>query len=349
MATKRIESIDWLRGLMAVSIMVFHLTWRIINPLDSDDFIGRLGIYGVSIFFILSGLSIAIAYSQFIKDFQSSIFFVIRRLFRIWPLLWVCTVLSIWQKNTTQANNASIITVLLNLSTTFGFIRPDAYISMGAWSIGSEMVYYTLTPIVLILYNKNPKIGDTFLTVSFLILIFFCFFLINPNESLLRPEQWRMYVNPLNNLFFYMIGISLFYNLKDIDVKPSIVISSLATSVVFFIWYPVSGNLINIVTGFNRILFVTASILLVISFYKFFYCEKVHRLIAIPLQYFGISTYGIYMIHPLVMDFFIKLGINESRVLFFVIMLATVILALLSHNFFEIKMIKLCKKLQCLK
>lgn len=79
----RLEPLDWLRGLMALSIMLYHFgPWH-----DAAHPIGRLGIYGVSIFFILSGLSMAIAYDRYICDVPSSVSFFIRRLFRIWPLL----------------------------------------------------------------------------------------------------------------------------------------------------------------------------------------------------------------------------------------------------------------------
>ena len=56
----RIESLDWLRGLMAVSIMIYHLTGGLFFTLDSSSVLGRLGVYGVSVFFVLSGLSMAV-------------------------------------------------------------------------------------------------------------------------------------------------------------------------------------------------------------------------------------------------------------------------------------------------
>jgi len=90
--SNRIESLDYLRGIMALSVMIYHLTsWNLYHP-DASTLLGRLGVYAVSIFYILSGLSIAIAYSHFIIDIKSSIAFYIRRIFRIWPLLWVCII-----------------------------------------------------------------------------------------------------------------------------------------------------------------------------------------------------------------------------------------------------------------
>lgn len=77
--SNRLESLDWLRGLMALSIMLYHFGGKH----DAATPLGRLGIYGVSIFFILSGLSMAIAYDRYIQGFRTSVTFFIRRLFRI--------------------------------------------------------------------------------------------------------------------------------------------------------------------------------------------------------------------------------------------------------------------------
>ena len=50
----RIESLDYLRGIMALSVMIYRLTsWNLYHP-DASTLLGRLGIYAVSIFFILS-------------------------------------------------------------------------------------------------------------------------------------------------------------------------------------------------------------------------------------------------------------------------------------------------------
>lgn len=150
----RIESIDWLRGLMAISIMLYHLTIWLFCGLDSGDFLGRFGIYGVSIFFILSGLSMAIVYSSFIADVRSSIVFYLRRVFRIWPLLWICIPLALLP-NVINHIPIGFFNVIANMTTTFGFFKPQAYINIGAWSIGNEMVYYALTPIIIMIYNRK--------------------------------------------------------------------------------------------------------------------------------------------------------------------------------------------------
>ncbi|MDC4571079.1 acyltransferase family protein, partial [Acinetobacter baumannii] len=85
---KRFESLDWLRGVMAFAIMIYHLiSWEVFHP-QAGNVLGNFGIYGVSIFFVLSGLSMGIVYNKYIKDFHTSIVFFVRRLFRLLPLLW---------------------------------------------------------------------------------------------------------------------------------------------------------------------------------------------------------------------------------------------------------------------
>jgi len=127
--SNRIESLDYLRGIMALCVMIYHLTvWNLYN-LDASTLLGRLGIYAVSIFFILSGLSIAIANSHFIIDIKSSIAFYIRRIFRIYPLLWVCIIAVVLPSILKGREIPSLKILLLNFTTLFGFIAPTEYIN----------------------------------------------------------------------------------------------------------------------------------------------------------------------------------------------------------------------------
>jgi peptidoglycan/LPS O-acetylase OafA/YrhL len=166
----RIESLDWLRWLMAMAILLFHLTIWYFYSADSSSFIGRLGIYGVSIFFILSGLSMGLVYNKSIVSFKTSIVFFIKRVFRIIPLMLVIAfIVAIY-------DHASLKAFLFTGSTIFGFIKPNAYIVTGAWSIGNEMVYYAFTPIVIVTYNKSLQYGNTVTFLAFVLSMFFSFF-----------------------------------------------------------------------------------------------------------------------------------------------------------------------------
>ena len=342
----RIESLDWLRGLMAIAIMFYHLAIWFYFPRDATTLLGRLGIYGVSIFFILSGLSMAIVYTNFIKDMKTSGIFMIRRIFRIWPLLWVCVALVV-SLNFIRNGSFDLLKIISNLTTLFGFINPGGAINTGAWSIGNEMVYYALTPVIFLLYNRKKVFGDIFTLVSFLVCLVFAFLILNPKH--LIANQWSIYINPFNNLFFYCAGISIFYNLKDVIISQKINSVLFCAGCAIFLFYPVSGDQIDIITGPNRIIFILASILVVISFYKFDLYSFVPGFVGFSLEKFGIATYGVYMLHPIVKMYsesvFKRIGVQNKEVQLVSVVIVTIVIAIASFSLFEKKMIQIGKKL----
>lgn len=340
-ASLRIESLDYLRGIMALSVMIYHLTsWNLYHP-GASTLLGRLGIYAVSIFFILSGLSIAVSYSYFINDLKSSIAFYIRRIFRIWPLLWLCIFAVILLYILERKEVPSLKILLLNLTTLFGFMAPTEYINTGAWSIGNEMVYYFLTPFFIYFYRKSLIVGNMLVLLSFFITVYFAFFYLDLSKTL--ASQWGGYINPMNNLFLYMSGIAIFFNLKDKKFNPFIVILFFLLSLSIFVKHPVHGDQINIVTGYNRLVFILASILLVIAFYKFEYFNFIPKFIRVSFYQLGIATYGVYLLHPIIHDYavhFLKdLRINQPLLFIVLVSILTVVVSLISWNFFEKKLI----------
>jgi len=206
---QRIEPLDWLRGLTALSIMFHHMNRWFLSPLDSTTALGRLGVYGVSIFFILSGLSMAIVYNSYIKNIKTAVEFFIRRVFRIWPLLWLVIIVVVIHQYSIGINFSWKL-LFINFTTLYGFIMPGQGIAPGSWSIGNEMVYYALTPILIYCYNLKIWIGNIFLFIFFLIGIYFAFYLIDAESTL--SLQWNTYINPFNNLFLYVMGIGMYYN-----------------------------------------------------------------------------------------------------------------------------------------
>ena len=74
-----------------------------------------------------------------------------KRFFRIYPLLWLATIVSILISKKT-ANPSD---VLLNLSGLFGFVKWDTYFATGAWSIGNELVFYSLFPVLILVFRKK--------------------------------------------------------------------------------------------------------------------------------------------------------------------------------------------------
>lgn len=346
MTKHRIETLDWLRGIMALSIMFFHFTNALIVPQDASSILGRFGVYGVSIFFILSGLSIAIVYNKYISSVRRAVAFYVRRVFRIWPLLWVICILTVLPV-LIATGHYSWKYFLINITTFFGFFRPSDYIAAGSWSIGNEMVYYALTPVVLLIYNYHKQAGNLLLLIATAVAMYFAFYLLDPHLPLGIPGQWKLYVHPFNNFFLYLTGIAIYYNFAHVQLKPRITLFLLVLAAIAFCFLPYSGNEICIVTGTGRILFVLISALVVFCFYKLVATPPTW--ISEPLEVFGMATYGVYLIHPVVFAYLRRLleamSLNSWIILYLLSVIITITLSVLSFKYFESAFISLGKKL----
>jgi len=352
----RLEALDWLRGLMALSIMLYHFgPWH-----DSAHPIGRLGVYGVSIFFILSGLSMAIAYDRYVfSDFRTSTNFFIRRLFRIWPLLWLAVGLVvvptyIWGEDQFGNEPQNITRILLNLTTLAGFDEQYSYINLGAWSIGNEMVYYLFTPILIGAYHWRKSVGNLLTLAAAGVGLLFAFHLLSPSNTL--ASQFAIYVNPFNNLFLYCSGLAIYFNFRELKIPKNWHWPSLVLVTSMFVFYPASGDQINITTGFNRVAMSAISIAIVIAFYK---CAPITpKLVGHWLGQLGIATYGIYLLHPIVIwyvrgafnMFEQMLELERIRYLPTLISIVlTIFIALQVYKYLETPLISLGKRLTAAK
>ncbi|WP_324027473.1 acyltransferase [Maribacter sp. BPC-D8] len=289
----RIYNLDYLRGLAAFGIMIYHyLTWTY-GKFSAEAFLGKFGIYGVSIFYILSGLTLYYVYYNrmtFNKN-DLSLFFR-KRIFRIFPLLWLVTIFAI----IISRNIPNFYDLFLNLTGLFGFLKWDTYFSPGAWSIGNELVFYIFLPIFILLSKSYKSIMIVLSIIIFSLYVYFAFFLLKVELPL--SEQWTNYVNPLNQIFLFLGGflIGLFSN--KVKLNNTILSIGLLASILIFILYPVSGDTIVIVTGFNRLGLTACCLVICATIYKL--SIKLPSFIHKPLMIIGETSYSIYLLHPLV-------------------------------------------------
>ena len=63
----RLHNLDYLRGIAALSIMIYHYSLWTFGKFGAESFIGRIGVYGVSVFYVLSGLTLFYVYHDRMK------------------------------------------------------------------------------------------------------------------------------------------------------------------------------------------------------------------------------------------------------------------------------------------
>jgi peptidoglycan/LPS O-acetylase OafA/YrhL len=289
----RLYNLDYLRGLAAFGIMLFHyLSWTF-GSYSSDSFMGRVGVYGVSIFYVLSGLTLYyVYYNKMSFSRRDVLSFFKKRIFRIFPLLWLVTIAALVIAR--KVPNA--LDLFLSLTGLFGFIKWDVSFSVGVWSIGNELVFYAFFPF-FILFSKSYKLLMILLSLTFLgLYIYFAFFVLNSGETL--TEQWRNYVNPLNQAFLFLGGFLIGLLLSKIKIGNATSILLLLCGLALFVFYPVEGETIHLVTGVNRLVFTLSCFLVCVGFYKLSIAlpSTIHK----PLTLLGEASYSVYLVHPLV-------------------------------------------------
>lgn len=340
----RINSLDYLRGIMALSIMLYHYSSWSFHTYHSGSILGKLGIYGVSFFYILSGLTLYIVYNETMATSHQITQFFIKRLFRIYPLLWLTTLLYV----IVPSVKADAYTIFLNLSGLFGFIKPTAAIGVGVWSIGNELVFYAFFPLIILYEKKDSKLlFYIIIFLSFLVALVFAFIVLRNDVNL--EFQWAYYVNPFNQLFLFTGGILIGHLSKEL--KPSVSKRILAPIIIvlaiLFTLVPAEGDLIHIVVAWNRIIFALICLLLCAGVFwlRLSYYTWLHQV----LSFLGEASYSIYLLHPIVYSFLKtlnnKFNLLNSVTVFFLGIFLTLFASFITYRLFEKPMMSLGKRL----
>ena len=298
----RLASLDYLRGLSAFGIMVFHyLMWSVRQP-DSADFLGRVGIYGVVIFYMLSGITLFHVYSEQIgSPSKTGLFsYFTARFFRIYPLLWLLTIATLVVKK----EEYSLQTEFLNFTGLFSIYHWGDTICYGAWSIGNELVFYLFFPLFIFLSNRS-KLLFAALSAGLVCIFFWYTFWFMDSSKPLSAEYWMPYINPLNQVQYFLGGYLIGYFTKNLALSAAFTLPLIIISILAFIYYPAAGDAMALVSGFNRIAFTIICLLLCLGVYK-----SGIRLPG-PLHFvfgsLGEISYSLYLLHPLTAYIFPRL------------------------------------------
>lgn len=163
-----LPGIHGLRGVAALAVVFYHLVHvGGIRPPSVFEFIARDFGYSVHLFFILSAYSLM--YSTELKVNQPNWIsdYFIKRFFRIAPLFYFIFAGFIGHSLFSEAGLKDITSIILNLTFTFGFV-PASGIVWGGWSVGVEMIFYAIFP-VLLLGIQTHRSAFVFLIFSIII------------------------------------------------------------------------------------------------------------------------------------------------------------------------------------
>lgn len=156
MTTERVLGWDLLRGMCALAVASYHLMfWQDIAAVHT------LGSYGVYLFFVLSGASLAYNYAGKFESGQFSLFNFLRvRYLRLAPLYLALMLVALpWKLFKDGVTSDLLLTYLLNATFLFGFFNPSMNATLvGGWSLGIEAIFYLLFPCFMLTF-RNVQIA----------------------------------------------------------------------------------------------------------------------------------------------------------------------------------------------
>ena len=162
----RQNNFDLIRLLAALQVAFFHAKGHLkVAESPVEGFIDFFKNFpGVPIFFTVSGFLI---YQSYARNSQNLRQYVVNRLLRIYPGLWVCLVVTIMLLGTFSVIYLAALTTpsfwfwLAAQLSIFQFYTPDILRSWGVgtpngalWTVSVELQFYALVPVIFILLNS---------------------------------------------------------------------------------------------------------------------------------------------------------------------------------------------------
>lgn len=161
----RILSIQYMRGIAAILVVLFHYRFMLNNRYAQED-LGNIFSYGglgVDIFFMISGFIISFSTKS---DFSRRNF-VLKRLFRIFPVYWIILFIILFFADNIKFDAnflKSMFLIQWDYSSAGPFFGYSTLIT--AWTLSFEMTFYTLFLISMCISHKYRSLICSVLIIA---------------------------------------------------------------------------------------------------------------------------------------------------------------------------------------
>lgn len=340
---QRVDSIDHLRGILAATVMVYHyIGWSFPGWMSPDGLLSVLGYYGVAAFFVISGISLAIAYDGRLTDRAEVLQFFSRRAFRILPLYWVAASATIFISGfSTLGLTWKDLVANYTLSFSLGLGR--SFVT-GGWSIGNEIFFYLLFPVLFWLICRSVRWALAVFAVSAVLIVLWAFVVVP--SGLNDSERWWHYISNWNQLHFFVTGLVIGRYIKPGSFSRGASYGALASALALLAAANVTtrGDLVEY---WQRMFLSFATLLLVLSVYQLNWHSS--ALLGRILAFLGLISYSLYLLHPVVRDALMVVGtriVIGPMTALIVSVILTVFSSWLSYKLIETPGIRLGKALE---
>lgn len=203
------QYVDAMRGIAILMVIMLHMSWSVdaLYPLNTTlRLIANYCQMGVQLFFVASAYTLSMSYTKRSGEPHNIISFYIRRVFRIAPLYYLGIVTYFLLKVIIEIKHGNVAiafesynvkNILANMFLVHGFF-PTAMNSIvhGGWSIGTEMIFYLIFPL---LFLGSKKLTSSTALSTFILFLF----AIAINILIQRWLSEFLHQNIVRNNFIY--------------------------------------------------------------------------------------------------------------------------------------------------
>lgn len=329
-APVRLHALDLCRGLCALGVAAYHLSlWggTELSP-SARAALALLGTYGVSVFFILSGYSLAHAYE---RDFPGRIepgplgAYLRRRIGRLAPLFVVVLLATLAGKALLGGRSIDLPTFVANATLLFGFVNPAATPVVGGWSIGVEVVFYIVFPLLMVWPGRA-------LPVLLAAALMTAWVSVDIASRPALADAWGSYVMPANHWIFFCAGVYARLHADRLRLASGTSLALIAACIVVATLSALGASELELVTGWRRALLVPLSVAVVALVGNL---AVSHGGLQVLCSAMGGASYPLYLVHPLVF-FALKSRLDMGTVTAWLgLVLAVLVLAFLADRFVD--------------
>ncbi|WP_299289381.1 acyltransferase [uncultured Mucilaginibacter sp.] len=325
----RFEILDIFRGLFAFIVVLYHLKTVFPNSISlNNEFISN-GYMFVDFFFVLSGFVIAYNYESKISNYIEFKQFMVKRLFRVYPLHLVMLMIALmyvvfriiigfhFKPDAIKLYTVETFFTNLFLLNSIKFPNTnDLSWNYPSWSISAEVISYMVFAAFTLTIKK---LNLSYLrTIVWLLVLGISIYWIHSlsNNYFIFLTYNNGFIRGLIGFFSGVICQQVFQKLTGkINGNFLITFTILeVTAILLIIYFVTSGNLFK---SFGLIYdFVFLLSILIFSFEKGLLSEKIKKIRL--LKEIGKFSYSIYMTHALIIIFasiVLKKIINKNYIL----------------------------------
>jgi peptidoglycan/LPS O-acetylase OafA/YrhL len=297
----KFDYIDALRGIAIVMVVLTHTAQPIKNLDPALRLFANYCQMGVQLFFIASALTLCLSYSARYNEKNRVMAFYLRRFFRIAPLYYLAiplyfVLVAVKERylfgSFVSVDTYSFKNIAANILFVHDFI-PSAQnnIVPGGWSIGVEMVFYLVFPLLFAVFHKYAfDYRVMLLAICGSVILNFILM-----QNLDYPPENNGFVYYLfsNQLAVFLTGMLVYKIIadKNIDNRQLLLAVSAGVFVVFLLASLAMGLL-----SF-KFSFLFTPILSGLSFAGLAVFAAHHQNFPALLRKIGVLSYPIYILH----------------------------------------------------